>query len=179
MRRRGTAAIVACLAQLVCACEEPLLLSRGEEQLRVGALLSARLSRSLETLPGVASAEVHLALPSTANYAQSLAPEPRASVLLHARAESPRVDVAAVQSLVAGAVTDLEPSAVRVVLTQPDPPRAPVPVLTRVGPFMVEAQSEPGLRALLVGLLLVQMALALLLGLVLSRGRRRAATSDE
>ena len=176
MRAWGSLLSLCCAAQLTCACDDAVLPTRSEEQLRIATALSSQLARSLETLPGISDAHVHLALASAPDFASESALPASASVLLHADGDRARVDVAAVQALVAGAVPQLTAQAVHVIVARvkgaptPAPPR-----LVRLGPFLVAQSSAQSLRALLTGLLVVQVVLALLLCFVVARQRGRGA----
>src|SRR5512138_2311229 len=81
--------------------------------------LSGELSRSVEAIDGVLAARVHLALPPSDSLRLEPSPPPRAAVLVKARSGwRPRVEQLSpgIQSLVAGAVSGLDPSAVSVVV---------------------------------------------------------------
>ncbi len=159
---------------LLLACDNEVLPTHSEEQLHTASSLASNLARSLETLPGVSDARVHIALSDTPDFAARLSPSPRASVLLHALGDRTRIDVAAVQSLVAGAVSGLTPSAVQVVIAPAaGSPTPAAPKLSRVGPFVVAAASENSLRVLLATMLATQAVLAALLVLVLGRKKAR------
>ncbi|HEX2679467.1 MAG TPA: hypothetical protein VHM19_22605 [Polyangiales bacterium] len=173
-KKRALAVLVSCWA--ASACENAVLPSPGEEQQRLADALSVSLSRTIATLPGVAGARVHVALPASPDFAADLPGEhARASVLVHARDAHVHVDPAAVQALVAGAVPGLAAGDVRVVEVPAAVQAAPVPKLTRVGPFDVAESSEHALRAVLIAMLLVQIVLALLVCFVVARDRRRSA----
>jgi type III secretion protein J len=153
--------------------------SAVEEQARLAVGTAVELGRTLEALPDVASARVHLALPP-----EELVPgdtpraRPTASVLLKTRGEK-RVATADVQRLVAGAVPSLQPSDVTVVVTAgaADVP----PELDRVGPLRVARESRGAATTLaasgLVAIALLSLSLALL-GVRLQRARRRLRQLD-
>lgn len=86
--------------------------------------LSGELSRSVEAIDGVLAARVHLALPPSDSLRLEPSPPPRAAVLVKARSGW-RVRVEqhspGIQSLVAGAVAGLDPSAVSVVVAEASP----------------------------------------------------------
>ena len=92
-----------------------LLPSATEDRARLGAALAAELERTLEGVPGVVGARVHLALPveeplvGAAEHAR-----PTASVLLKAAGALPLAD-ADVQKIVAGAVPGMQAADVSVV----------------------------------------------------------------
>lgn len=83
--------------------------------------LSGELARSLEGIDGVLAARVHLALPPADPMRLEPSPPPRAAVLVKARPGwRTRVEQLSpgMQSLVAGAVAGLDPSAVSVVVAE-------------------------------------------------------------
>jgi type III secretory pathway lipoprotein EscJ len=155
--------------------------------------LEEQLSATLERLPQVSEARVHLALPLVDPLPLPLPPEdprsrqrgarPQAAVLLRLRAGSaspgPGPGSAEVAQLVARAVPGLSPAEVSVMVA-PAPNRAaadPASVagrgLVRVGPLLVAPSSERWASALIALCLLGPAALLLTLGW--ARLRRRAA----
>jgi type III secretion protein J len=152
--------------------------SPQEEKARLAATTAAELQRTLETLPTVVTARVHLALPP-----EDLLPtdtpsvKPSASVLLKCRVPAP--PTADVQRLVAGAVTSLAPSDVAVVVT----PVAPetTPELDRLGPLRVAKDSRRTATTLAASGLTLIALLALgvaFLGIRLQQARRRLSRMD-
>ena len=107
-----------------------------EERALYQHALSGELARSLEAIDGVLTARVHLTLPPADSLRLEPAPPPRAAVLVKARAGArAHLDplTPGIQSLVAGAVTGLDPGAVSVVFTEAAPtPRTP-PGSSRAG----------------------------------------------
>lgn len=137
-----------------------LLPSPVEDRARYAAALAAELERSLEEVPGVISARVHLALP---------AEEPLVGEAAHARATASvllkthgalGVDQAGVRRLVAGAVVGLQPADVGVVVAPADVAPA-TPSLDRVGPLRVAHESRTLTAALAASGLAVILLLAL------------------
>jgi type III secretion protein J len=169
--------------------EASLLPSPVEERARLAAALGAELERTLDELPNVVAARVHLALP-TDDPLFSEAPPARAtaSVLLKSRGPL-SVGEADVQRLVAGAVPALAAADVSVVMTSLSASDAPavdssgragqLGALGRVGPFSVARGSRTALATLATsGLVLI---LLLALGLVLAAirlGRLRRRVSE-
>jgi type III secretion protein J len=99
-----------------------------EERARYLHALSGELSRSLETVPGVTGARVHLALPAPDPLRPEAPRAPRASVLLRCRPGSRgaiEAQVEGLRRLVAGAAEGLEPASVSVVVTETGAPVAP------------------------------------------------------
>lgn len=159
--------------------EPALVPTPTEERARLAAALAGDLEGTLRSLPTVRDARVHVAL--AASEARRLdpsatPPRPEASVLLTVAAGAAAPGDADVRRLVAGAVQGMRPDDVAVVRVEAPPGPAaeaarPRP-LTAVGPFRVAAESAPGLRALLAGLLSV---LAILAGALPWLVRRQAA----
>jgi len=139
-----------------------LLPSPVEDRARYGAALAAELERSLEEIPGVVSARVHLALPPEEPLVGDAAhARPTASVLLKTSQKLALAD-ADIRRLVAGAVTGLQSADVGVVVAAGtiEPGAAP---LDRVGPLRVAHES----RALTAALATSGLAVILLLSLAL------------
>lgn len=148
--------------------------------------LEEQLSATLERLPQVREARVHLALPLSDPLpappddprSRQQPARPQASVLLRLRAQAspPGAEVA---QLVARAVPGLSPAEVSVVIA-PAPSRATADPafadrgLVRVGPLLVAPSSERWASALIALCLLGPAALLLTLGW--TRLRRRAAS---
>jgi type III secretion protein J len=137
--------------------DKSLLPSVGEEHTRLEAARSAELERTLERVPGVVCARVHLALPDAASL-DPVRAAARASVLLRTQGVASITD-AQVQQLVAGAVSGLERSAVQVIITggAMQPPSTPTEA---VGPISV-ARGE---RGRVVAIAASGLALLVLLG---------------
>jgi type III secretion protein J len=143
-----------------------LLPSPVEDRARYGAALAVELERSLEEIPGVVSARVHLALPPDESLVGDAAhTRPTASVLIktaHAQA-GPSIGDNDVKRLVAGAVHGLSAADVGVVVTAATVDNG-APPLDRVGPLRVARESRTLTAALATsGLVLI---LLLSLGLV-------------
>lgn len=137
-----------------------LLPSPVEDRARYEAALAAELERSLEEVPGVLSARVHLALPPE---------EPLVGEEAHARATASvllKTDKplglrdADIKRLVAGAVNGLQPADVGVVVAGADA-ELPAPSLDRVGPLRVAHESRTLTAALATSGLAVILLLAL------------------
>lgn len=142
-----------------------LLPSATEDRARYGAALAAELERTLEGVPGVVGARVHLALPPDEPLVGGAAQtRPTASVLLKTAGALPLAD-GDVQKLVAGAVPSLQAADVSVVRAAgvADPTAPP---LERVGPLRVARDSRTMAATLATSGLLVIFLLAV--GLVLT-----------
>jgi type III secretion protein J len=137
-----------------------LLPSPVEDRARYGAALAVELERSLEEIPGVVSARVHLALPPDESLVGDAAhTRPTASVLIktaHALALADND----LKRLVAGAVHGLAPADVGVVVAAAtvEPGAAP---LDRVGPLRVARESRTLTAALATSGLVVILLLSL------------------
>ena len=140
-----------------------LLPSPVEDRARYAAALAAELERSLEEIPGVVSARVHLALPAEEPLVGDAAhARPTASVLLKTQHALSLGD-ADIKKLVSGAVHDLSPADVGVVVANATVDSG-APPLDRVGPLRVARDSRTLTAALATsGLVLI---LLLSLGLV-------------
>ena len=139
-----------------------LLPSPVEDRARYGAALAAELERSLEEIPGVVSARVHLALPPEEPLIGDAAhARPTAPVLLKTSQKLALAD-GDIKRLVAGAVTGLQSADVGVVVAGGvvEPGATP---LDRVGPLRVARES----RALTAALATSGLAVILLLALAL------------
>lgn len=142
-----------------------LLPSATEDRARLGAALAAELERTLQGVPGVVAARVHLALPAdeplvgAAEHAR-----PTASVLIKGASPSSLAD-ADVQKIVAGAVPGMQAADVSVVRAGgvADPVAPP---FERVGPLRVARDSKTMAATLATSGLLVIFLLAI--GLVLT-----------
>lgn len=148
--------------------------------------LEEQLAATLERLPQISEARVHLVLPPTDPLRSQQGPRPQAAVLLRLRAgaASPPPAPAEVAQLVAHAVPGLDPAAVSVLLAQASSngsgsgsgmAGAPVhaQALVKVGPLLVAPSSEHWASALIALCLLGPAVLLLSLGW--ARLRRRAA----
>jgi type III secretion protein J len=157
--------------------ERGLLPSAGEEHTRLEAARAAELERTLERVPGVVCARVHLALPDPGRLDGTPAP-PRASVLLRTQGQI-GIAEAQVRALVAGATAGLSRDAVEVIITGgiAAPPASPTEA---VGPLSV-ARGERGrvvaIAASGLALLVLLGAALLLTALRLSSQRTRADQS--
>lgn len=153
-----------------------LIPSLGQQQARLSQALGHELATTLKQVDGVVDARVHLVLPGRQPVlaARRQASPPRASVLVKLGRDR-ALSREQVQALVAGAVRDMEPSAVRVVLVKVPAVavRPSTPVLESVGPFEVAPGSRAALVAsLCMGLFAIASLAALVIFLLL---RRRAA----
>jgi len=148
-----------------------LVVTASEERARAGAATAGELSRTLEGLPSVLKARVHVALPDSQRALDEPRAPAKASVLIERRDDAPALDETRIRTLVAGAVEGLEPAAVTVVQLAVATPRPWQRSLVRIGPIAVSAASVPALKAVLGVSLALDLLLALAL-VVLVRGRR-------
>lgn len=142
-----------------------------EEATRRAAALAGELARTLEALPGVARARVHLTPPAPRAALDAPAETWRASVLVQRAAGEGPLDEAALRALLGGAVAPLPAEHIAIVQRES---RAPRPAAwARVGPFTVAQRDAPRLRAALAGALALNALLAaLLIALVARRPSR-------
>lgn len=162
-----------------------LIPTATQERALMHHALAGELSRTLQSVEGVLEARVHVVMPSKDPLAPADEPKavPKASVLLRVGATSP-LSEEETQRLVAGAVKDLAPEAVSVLVvsgqdrgTEMQPVTAGA--MARLGPFTVARGSRGALLAtLIIGLVLV-MLLGLGLLLVLKRSRTLAARARQ
>ena len=137
-----------------------LLPSPIEDRARYGAALAVELERSLEEIPGVVSARVHLALPPEESLVGDAAhTRPTASVLIKTARALPLADND-LKRLVAGAVHGLSAADVGVVVAAAtvEPGAAP---LDRVGPLRVARESRTLTAALATSGLVIILLLSL------------------
>lgn len=145
-----------------------LIPNPSEERARFAAAVGGELSRTLESMDGVAHARVHVALPEVnTRLLDGRSPGARASVLIEHRPGA-RPNEAEVRALVAGAVQDLAREDVAVVQRETRAIPTREPHLARVGPVAVSR----GTAATLKGILAASFALNLLLVAALISLRR-------
>ncbi len=154
--------------------DKGLLPSATAERARLQASIAADLERTLERLPGVTSARVHLALPDEdALHAPAAYARPTASVLLRGRLPLPTAE-SEVRRLVAGAVQGLQTADVSVVAASDEV--AGAVELAPLGPLRVARGSRGlllGLASAALGLLLALSVALAVLGTRLAALRRR------
>jgi type III secretion protein J len=135
--------------------EKSLLPSQSEEQARMELARSVELERTLEHVPGVMSARVHLALPRAGVLDEGRATG-RASVLLRTQG-TPSITDDGVKALVAGSIVGVTAQDVAVVFTNAQAGDA----ASHDGNAMRASRSE---RGPLTAVLASGMALLVLLG---------------
>lgn len=148
----------------------------AEETARRAHATAGALARTLSAMTGIDAARVHLPMaprPSAGGFGAPTAPvsPPRALVWLRP-VPGHRPDAAQIARMVAAAAPPLLPEQIVVTLDPPARAQArPGPPLVRLGPIRVSAGSLPALR-LFGGLsLLLNGALAVLLGILWRRAR--------
>jgi type III secretory pathway lipoprotein EscJ len=160
------------------ADDAPLVPTKSDQQLRAGRALGRDLARSIELLPGVLRARVHVSFPAPSMTLEDPAgpPQPAPSVavllLLTAAARSSALDDQ-VRTLVAGAVPGRAASAIAIVASVQGGAAVGCAELARIGPVSVTRNSESTLKAWLALALSVHMLLAAALLFVLTRARRK------
>jgi type III secretion protein J len=156
-----------------------LLFSAGEQRSESVATLSASLADTLERLPEVAEARVHLALPEPEPLSPLGSLRPTASVLLRLRGPL-SVKSGEVAALIARSVPGLDPQDVAVVSAPAasianQPPGAPGQALVAVGPLLLAPESRAAALFLYGLLLLFIVATGILVRLAWARRPARAA----
>ena len=136
-----------------------ILPSPEEQRIRYYVALGAELEHTLLELPGVQVARVHLALPGTrmdfGQGGEKFIPT-RASVMLKVREHDFELHPAEIQALVAGALVDMPPAEVAVVIQSARIQHAPASDLVWLGPVLVSRT----MRWILAGFLLLLVGLA-------------------
>ncbi len=156
--------------------EASLVPTHTEESARLRAALAGELARSIQSIDGVLTARVHIALADTeARLLDQPQIEPRASVLIRHRGQTPPYDEEAIKRLVAGAVSGMETSAVAIVgVPSGELPMNPARLVS-IGPIAVARSSAPGLKLALGALLGTNLVLAILLAITIKRRPRRVS----
>jgi type III secretion protein J len=152
--------------------ETGVLATPSEDRARLIAATAGELARSLEQLPGVLTARVHVAVPK-AQPALDADPAPTtAAVLITRRQTAAALAEEPVRKLVSSAFEGLDPNRVSVVQVAAAAAQAGPAAFVRVGPFTVSRPSAPGLRAALAAALGLDVVFALAV-IVLVRQRQR------
>jgi len=157
----------------------PLIPTRSEQQQRASRVLALDLARSIELLPGVLRARVHLTLPATDAALMDLntptrPAAPSAAVLL-LRASNAVGVAEPVRTLMTAAVPGLTPQTIALIETVQAQPGVRCAPLARVGPVGVTRASVHTLKVWLGISLAAHMVLASALLFVLTRKRYRGA----
>jgi type III secretory pathway lipoprotein EscJ len=163
--------------EVSAADDAPLVPTQSDQRLRAGRALGLDLARSIELLPGVLRARVHVSFPgaslSLADPNGQLPTAPSVAVLLLLTAAHASGLGDQVRTLVAGAVPGLRASAIAIVESVQGESTARCAELARIGPVSVTRASETTLKAWLGIALSVHMLLAATLLFSLSRARRK------
>jgi type III secretion protein J len=153
--------------------EPSLVPTPAEERERHAHATAGELARSIEALPGVVQARVHLTAPQPRAALDAPASTWRASVVVQRRAGAATIDEATLRALIAGAVAPLPEANIAIAQAELAPTRAAE--WARIGPFTVGKRDAPRLRIALFGLLALNALLAVLLVTVVARKRARVA----
>jgi type III secretion protein J len=144
-----------------------------EEKARYAAALSGELSRTLEALPGIMDARVHVALPDNRTTTLDATPiRPRASAFVRIRQIPGKTDDVAIKKLIAGAVQEMTPDDVTVVEVQASPASRSIADLVQIGPITITRQTAPVLKVIAGSLLFIVLILAIAVILLVPRVRR-------
>jgi type III secretory pathway lipoprotein EscJ len=154
-----------------------VLATPEEERTRWAAATAGELSRTLERLPGVQDARVHIALPEGVRALDDERPLPKASTLLRRRHDAAPVDESQVRALVAGAVQGLTQDRVTIVQVASDVAVIERPTMTSVGPITVTRQSARTLKGVLSLALGLDLVMAVALVVVVRKRHRQAGDS--
>ena len=141
----------------------------SEERDRRALALAGELAQTIEQLPGVARARVHLAPPAARPALDAPPGTWRAALVVQRRAGQPALDEGALRSVLQGALDPLPAANVAIVQTEAAAPRRGE--WTRLGPFTVAQRDAPALRATLAGALALSALSALLAITVVARRR--------
>lgn len=144
-------------AEASAAAPSRLLFLPGSGRAETAGALSLALAETLERMPEVSEARVHLALPEAEPFSPLGSLRPTAAVYLKLRAPLPAKD-AEIAALVAHAVPGLDAQDVSVLCTQSAPAAAIAPALFRMGPFLVAAESRVALLVVLTALVVLSVA---------------------
>jgi flagellar M-ring protein FliF len=156
--------------------EPSLVPTPTEERTRLGFALAGEVALSIERIPSVLSARVHLAAPEPPVVLDAPRPAWRASLFVLREHASAPLDEAMLRALVAGAVEGLAPQDITLAQSAAAAPRRST--VARVGPFSVAAASADALRTLLALGLALHALLALALITVVARRRSAYAADD-
>lgn len=155
-----------------------LVPTRTEESARLRAALAGELEETIQSMDGVLTAHVHIALATNEpRLLDEPSARPRASVLVRHRGSEPSYDQASIARLVAGAIAGMDPSDVAIVGVPTDPPQQNAPRLVSVGPIAVTQSSAGSLKLVLGALLGTNLVLAILLAITIRRRPRLEADS--
>jgi type III secretion protein J len=155
-----------------------LVPSAAVEHAQYAAGLAGDLERTLATIDGVVSARVHVSLPPADPFGDAPKTRATASVLVKFRGATPPLEPAAVQRLVAGAVSGMRAEDVSVVaVSRPAAPVGDANRLAHVGPISVARGSASTLRVVLAGALVVVIGLTV--GLVAMWRRLQSSRASE
>ena len=150
--------------------EGSLIATPDEERARLMSALSGELSRTLEGMPGVIEARVHVALPAGPASLDAPVHTPTAAILLRVRPGA-AIDETSTRELVAHAVEGLALRDIHITQVEVDE-GARETNLDTVGPFAVARGSSTPLKLTLAILLMTNLVLAASVGWVARRARR-------
>lgn len=161
-------------AEASATASNHLLFLPGSGRSENAQALSAGLAETLERMPEVSEARVHLALPEPEPFSPLGSLRPTAAVYLKLRAPLP-TKTADIAALVAHAVPGLDAQDVSVLATASAPPAPLPPALVQIGPFLVATESRPALIGVLTALVVLGLACV---GLGFLAWPRRAARKE-
>lgn len=147
-----------------------------EEKARLIAALSGELSRSIEAMPGIVHARVHIALLNNPKgLLDAPTKQPKSSVVVKYHPSSQPIDTSSIKKLIAGAVQDLKPENITVIGIKLDPIPKQLPKLVQIGPVSVTRESAP-VAKLVTSILLCMLVVLTIVILLLIGWIRRSPT---
>jgi type III secretory pathway lipoprotein EscJ len=149
----------------------PLVATPAEERARQAFATAGELARSIQALPNVRRARVHLTPPEPRGAFDAATGAWRAALLVQRAAGAPPVDEDALRRLLRGAVAELPATHIAIVQSELAPARRAEHA--RIGPFTVAKRDAPLLRATLAGALALNALLGIVLIVVVARRRSR------
>jgi len=152
--------------------EPALVPTTTEERARYELAVAGELAATIEGLPGVRDARVHLAAPARDAFAppETPAPRPRASVLIHTNGSGLGTRQEDIRKLVAGAVDGLDPAGVSVVVA-----RHPSTPVTRPA---FPSRSVPAAWMGVASVLIASLAVGLVYAVSYARALRQKLRAD-
>lgn len=156
--------------------ETGIIPTATEERARFVAALSGELSRTIETMPGIVDARVHVAIPDDRSITlEKPTARPRASVVIKRKRfsnESKQLkSEKAIQRLIAGAVQDMKVEDVSVIEVAIAARDQAAPALIQIGPITVTRDSVGALRLIAGTLFVFLVVLAVSVIVLLARLR--------
>jgi type III secretory pathway lipoprotein EscJ len=151
-----------------------LFKSQAEEKALLENAASSRLAQTIEKLPGVGKARVHLSLATDSIFARPGEKESKAAILVQTIQTERAPSEGEIRKLVAASVAGLNPDQIEIFLS---PTKKNEPQTVYIGPVEVVKSSAPKARLVVGGLLLLCIVMAV--GLILAGIRIRALKRND